>query len=177
MKEATAGMGGRRAFFRWLARESVIQFDELRGRPQLRLSDLPQLPVAQVAALKPGIVPGVEIIPAGDRVLARLPKRTDAVTLFSLHPMQLAIFNRFNGMSTLAEVAESVCAQSGQPPEEVFAATRSLFLRLAALGVCAPVNTTSDSSDDPGEQGCTSEEPLGREPLSEPKLVRPEGLK
>ena len=97
MTEAATGPAGRRAFFRWLARESAVKFDELRGRPQLRLNDLPLLPPGQVAGLKPGIAPEVEIIPTDRCVLARVPGRAEPAVLFPLHSGHLAIFNRFNG--------------------------------------------------------------------------------
>ncbi|MFZ0800148.1 MAG: hypothetical protein WCA13_02340 [Terriglobales bacterium] len=147
MNIVTKSIRDRREFFRWLARESLVAFDELRGRPHLRLRDLNELPDAQMLASKPGILPEVEIIVEDCSILARLPQQADAVTLFSRDSIELAIFNRFNGTCTLAEAAESVGAESGTEPEEVLTATRILFLRMVALGVCAPVNALSDSDD------------------------------
>jgi hypothetical protein len=138
--KAIAGASGRRAFFRWLAREGAARFDELRDRPQMRLSDLPLLPAAQAAALKPGILPGVEILPEERDILARVPGRPQPVALFPAVSASLGMFNRFNGSNTLAEIAEAECAGTGQSPEAAFQAVRALFLRLAGMGVCAPVN-------------------------------------
>lgn len=83
MNIVTKSIRDRREFFRWLARESLVAFDELRGRPHLRLRDLNELPDAQMLASKPGILPEVEIIVEDCSILARLPQQADAVTLFS----------------------------------------------------------------------------------------------
>jgi hypothetical protein len=139
-KTANAGTGGRRAFFRWLARESATKLDEMRGRPQMRLNELRALPIAELAVLEPGVLPGIQILPEATRVLARLPGRPEPVPLFTTEPMLLAIFNRFNGLMTIAEVAEAVCIEMGEPAEKAFGHTRGLFLHLAELGVCAPFN-------------------------------------
>jgi hypothetical protein len=139
-----ASVAGRRAFFRWLAREGAVKVDEMRGIPQLRLSDLPQVPPARLAGLRPAILPGVEIILAEGAVLGRLAGRADAIPLFPRAPVPLAIFNCFNGTDTLLHAAESVCAATGMEPEAAFGAARSLFLQLVALGVCAPANISHD---------------------------------
>jgi hypothetical protein len=148
MQDTMPEREGRRGFFHWLAGQGVVAFEEMRGRPQLRLNELGELPDAQLATSKPAVLPEVEILLEENRVLARAPRRTDAVILFSSDSIDLRIFNHFNGTNTLAEAAEKVRAETGEEPEQVLAASRVLFLRLVALGVCAPVNTLLDASKD-----------------------------
>lgn len=53
---------GRRLFFRYVARESVVRFEELGGRRYVKFDDLPKLPPEEIAALVPQICPGVQIV-------------------------------------------------------------------------------------------------------------------
>lgn len=144
MNNAIKDANPRRAFFRWMARQSLLTFEEMRGRPQMRLNDLPALPSDEIATLQPEVLADVTIFTGNDLVLARLPGKDDTITLFPICSPELAIFNRFNGMNTLSDVAGSWRDESGLPLEQTFLGVRTLFLRMTQLGVCAPVNATGD---------------------------------
>jgi hypothetical protein len=133
-------IAGRRGFFRLFARESVVALDELRGRPQLRLADLPQLPDATLEQIAPAILEGVTVIPEEQRITARPPACQQAIVLFARDPVPVFIFNRFNGRSTLAQISKELSAQQQWPQEQSFAAVKALFFRLVRLRVCVPAN-------------------------------------
>jgi hypothetical protein len=135
-----SGLGNRRGFFQFLAREGVAWFDEARGRPQMRLSDLPELPPEALAELVPQILPGVAILPTDTEVRARRPGETETVALFQLEDTNLLIFNRFDGRATLGETVEAVSVATGLDRQETLARVRSLFLRVVGLRVCVPCN-------------------------------------
>ena len=65
----------RRGFFRSLAGEVAGFYDEIRGKPQLRLDEIGSLPDEVLAGIMPMIVPDVDIRVEEDMVLARLPGR------------------------------------------------------------------------------------------------------
>jgi len=145
--------GNRRGFFRFLARESAVWFDEARGRPQMRLSDLPKLPPDALGELVPQILPGVEIVPKATEVQARRPGETEPVTLFRLEETNLFIFNQLNGRATLGDIVRAVSAIKGLDEKEALARVRALFLGLVRLRVCAPSNVGRRPETQPLDEG------------------------
>jgi len=133
-------VGPRRAFFRCAARETVVWFEELRGRRHVKFDDLLKLPPEAIAAIVPGICPGVRIIPAEGHVLAQLEGASDAVDLFPSDEANLAVFNRFNGRNTIGQVVTELSAVMEWPPERSLEHVKGLFFRLLWLRVCAPTN-------------------------------------
>jgi len=160
MQNAVNDANPRRTFFRWMVRQGLLAFEEMRGRPQMRLSDLPDLPLAEIAAMQPAVLADVTIFTTGDFVFARLTGAVDAIALFSISSPELTIFNRFNGMNTLAHVAADWSNESGRPAEEAFLDVRNLFLRMTHLGVCAPVYAADDHSALPGTVTQHEREPI-----------------
>jgi hypothetical protein len=136
-------MPSRRAFFRLLADEGCATVEELRGRRQLRLSELPRLPDALLAQIVPVILPGVRIEVTGEVVLGKLPGREEAVELFAYELSESVdsfIFNRFNGQKPIGRISQDLAAAKSLGPEESFGRVREFFLRLVRHGVCAPGN-------------------------------------
>lgn len=130
----------RRLFFRYLARETVVWFEELRGKPNFSLADLPKLPPEAIAVLVPKICAGVQIVPEKDQVLARLPGASENVALFPCDEANLAVFNRFNGEKTIGQVAGELSAAMAWTQERSLEHVKGLFFRLVGLRVCAPAN-------------------------------------
>jgi len=139
MTETDGAASGRRGFFRWLVRQGLITFEEIRGHPQMALSEIPQLSTGDFQSLIPALVQGVKIIPCPDEVQAQVREDADAVHLFPVQSLELAIFNEFNGEDSIAQVVESVAKESSIPTEEVEPRVSKLFLTMVALGVCAPI--------------------------------------
>ena len=135
-----AEFGGRRRFFKQLARESLTFVDEIRGIPQCRLSDLHKLPDDVVLKLVPQVCPGVQILVEDGQVRARIPGREALKGLFSLEDPALEIFNQFNGMNTIAQVAENLAQLHGPGVDEMLPRVRALFFRLAQQSICVPGN-------------------------------------
>jgi hypothetical protein len=132
----------RRLFFRYLARETVVWCEELRGKPNVRLADLPKLQPEAIAALVPRVCPGVQIVPEKGQVSARLPGASEMVALFPPDEAHLAVFNRFNGENSIGKVAGELSAAMGWPQERSLEYVKRLFFRLVHLRVCVPSNTT-----------------------------------
>ena len=141
MIERLPPLDQRRLFFRYLARETVVWFEELLGKPNMQLSDLPKLPPEAIAALIPRVCPGVWIIPGEGRVSARLPGASENVLLFPDEETNLFVFNRFNGENTIGQVAGELSAALAWPRERSDAHVKNLFFHLVRLKVCLPANT------------------------------------
>lgn len=133
----------RREFFRSLARETVASFHEVGGRPQLQLADLPRLPDAALAGIAPRVLPQIEIVVAEGRVAARRPGEDAPAVLFDDDAASVFVFNRFNGRTTIARIAEELAAAMSWDAPRAFDCTKNLFLRLVRLGVSVPANDPS----------------------------------
>ncbi|MBI2877934.1 MAG: hypothetical protein HYY20_13745 [Candidatus Tectomicrobia bacterium] len=130
----------RRSFFKFLAGEVTAFFEELCGRPQLRLADLGQLPDETLAQIMPKVPPGVEILVTEGHIRARCPGKEEPIILFDRNPANTFVFNRFNGLTPLGGIGAELAATLSWDGEHGFAHARSLFLRLVRLGVCVPGN-------------------------------------
>jgi len=131
---------GRRHFFRLFAGETVALIDELQGTPQCRLVDLWELPNAELAALVPQICPGVDIVPQDGRTCARIPGNGDLLALFISDEESEFIFNRFDGLHTIGQIACELGTALAVSEEESLARVRTLFLRLVRMKACIPSN-------------------------------------
>jgi|GEM_PF-833962 len=128
----------RRRFFRYMARETVVWFEELCGRPHVRISDVAKLPPERLRGVVPRIRPGVQIIPEQGRVCARLAEQAEMVEVLRTGEAELFVFNRFNGQKRLEEIAQELGAAMSWPPERSFAFVREFFLRLLRMRICVP---------------------------------------
>jgi hypothetical protein len=122
-----------------LAGESAAMADELRGKRQLRLGDLPSLTDEVVAQIVPAIVPEAMVEIRDEHVFVRLTTG-GVVSLFSCTDEDTLAFNRFDGMTTIAQASEELAESMSWSREQAFTRVRGLFLRLAGLGVCVPTN-------------------------------------
>jgi len=130
----------RRDFFRSVLGDVAAFADELAGRPQFQISELWSLPDDALAKIIPAVHPQAEILVGADHVAARVPQNTEPVFLFGQEPTEAFVFNRFNGMTPIAEIADEVVGGFGETPERAFAIVKGLFLRLVRLRVCVPAN-------------------------------------
>lgn len=133
-------MAGRRKFFRYMARETVVWFEELCGHRHVLLSDVAHYPPETLGVLRPQVSPGVRILAERGGVAALLPGQEQLVPLFPSEGADLFVFNRFNGQTELRAIAAELAAEMGWPPERSFAFVRERFLRLLMLQVCVPAN-------------------------------------
>lgn len=132
---------GRRGFFRLLAGETVAFFEELRGRPQFRLSDLWGLPDEALARIIPKVPPDVEIVVAEGHISARIPGKDEPINLFDRELANTFVLNRFNGLTPIGRIGAELAAAMSWDEERGFANAKSLFLRMVRLGVCMPSNS------------------------------------
>jgi len=130
----------RRRFFRSAVGEAAAFFDELRGIPQLRLSDLASLDWNALRSLVPVITPNTRIEPGDPVIQACVVEREEPIPLFAAGSLEASIFNGFNGLSSLEEIASDLVERYGLEYEDAVPKVRSLFLHLVGKGICVPSN-------------------------------------
>jgi hypothetical protein len=130
----------RRSFFKSLLGEVITFCEEARGRPQMRLAELDQLPDETLARLMPEVSEDCEVIVEKTEVQGRNRRSGEVLPLFALEPANTITFNRFNGMTPLGDIGHQLAEEMGWEEAEGFAYARNLFLSLARQGVCVPSN-------------------------------------
>ncbi|MGE5391382.1 MAG: hypothetical protein ACM3PE_10005 [Deltaproteobacteria bacterium] len=145
MKSRRTSSGGpvasRRGFFKSLVGQISALVDELSGLPQLSLADLPQLPDETMAQVKPLIIKEIFITVDDEYIFARKPGKDQDIRLIATDRANLYVFNLFNGILPLAEIAGHLAEYMTWDEEKSFDFTRNLFLDLVRIGVCVPGNS------------------------------------
>jgi hypothetical protein len=121
----------------------VAVIEEVRGRPQRRLSDLGELPQDKLAGLTGGVRPDVEWT-VQDESVCLVSRQADGSSrpnaVLECTPENLAVFNRVNGSYTLGEVADAVAEELGWERERAWSHVTETFFRLVEKGICVPTN-------------------------------------
>jgi hypothetical protein len=130
----------RRGFFKHLLGEAIALTEELGGKPQLRLEDLPDLPDEKLAQVKPMMMPGREFVTTEEAVSVRSNETGALTVLLPLDRAGSFALGLFDGATELGDVAQRLAAELGVESEEAFARVRQVFLDLVAKGACVPSN-------------------------------------
>ena len=131
---------GRRAFFKWSAREFWTHADELRGRPHYLLSDLADAPDTVLARLMPALRNVLEIADTPEGLTAHRSAGCEKIVLCDRAEASSLILSSFDGQTTIELNATALAERLGLDYPTAFARVREIFLRLVSLGVCAPIN-------------------------------------
>jgi hypothetical protein len=123
----------------------------LKGRGSYRLSELDKLPDEKLAQIRPMVNPEYEIFVDQGYLCARSrrpsppappakSRRTagEGGKLFTLERENLAVFNRFDGQHSLAEIGREASAEMGWDEAAGFERARDVFLSLVGRLVCVP---------------------------------------
>ena len=108
------------------------------GRKVYKLSQLGMWTDQQLAPVVPVVKDGVKI-EINDGFVTVFPGgKREKIQLFSLESPALAVFNKFNGYTTIGKVAEALEGELNWESVFSFAYTRGVFLALVVVGVCQP---------------------------------------
>jgi hypothetical protein len=134
-------VNSRRNFVSYLMGSILATIDEIRGIPQLKLCDLEKLPDERLAGLIPKIDHAGILLKEKEGEIVRKDAASMAQRrIDKLNAVEQAIFKRFSGTETIAEIAAWAADNHKMSAEEGFRVTRELFLRLSKLRICSPVN-------------------------------------
>jgi hypothetical protein len=130
----------RRHFFSHLMAETIAMFQEIQGKPQMRLNDLYQVPEHVIRKMVPVFNRNSSFRIDGDRLLVQYKKRGVFEEICRLDRMDIYILRCFEGHCTLEEIGESVEGEFGQESGVAYQKVKSLFLVLAKHTICHPAH-------------------------------------
>ena len=125
---------GRRSFFRLLARDLLVEAEEVRGVRHVTYGEVLAASDEKLGWLVPIIRKGIVIFPGEEEVKARMLDGTER-RLFEPTRLALLTFNSFNGQNTLEQVGRIVSVSMNWPQDNGFRAAKALFLKLVCEGV------------------------------------------
>jgi hypothetical protein len=127
----------RRTFWRGIVHEVLVVSGMLKGGRECRLSELKDLPDAQLSEIRPMVHPSCEIFQNDGHVWSRCKDTGVEVKLFPVgETAQQVTLGMFDGHHTLRQVGERQAMEWDEP--RAFAQARELFFRLADRLICVP---------------------------------------
>jgi hypothetical protein len=130
----------RRGFFRRVLTESVVLFDEIKGRPQMRLSELDQVEDPVIRKMVPALNMSCSPHIKGDCLLVTDVRTEADKEVCRLDPMEKYIFDCFDGGQNLEDIGRRVAVQFDRDTEEAYGQAKSFFIFLAKQTVCYPTS-------------------------------------
>lgn len=137
-KSRDSTVGTRRFFCRSLLSESVGLADEMRGKPQMILQDIPKLPDDAVSKMVPVLSPGDNYRIENGRLWLRQGQDCSFVEVQQFDDRQLWVINRFDGTRTLGEIVGLFHEYFNADREKAFRQIRVFFEILARHSICQP---------------------------------------
>ncbi len=134
----------RRNFFRQLFSETIGLAEELRGKPQMRLRELEQMPDEVVRRMTPVFNEYRSYLIEDNRVLLK-PNKTEAYQeIYRLNPIESYVLRYFDGQHTLERLGQRASDEFGQNNDIVYQQVKALFIVLAKHAICFPVQAHDD---------------------------------
>lgn len=133
----------RRTFFRRILTETIGLTEEIRGRQQLRLSELEELPDDQLGELVPVLRQAAFFRIEGNRLLIQTQSGGPFHEVFHLTARDLSIMDHMDGQTTLRQLSLKIAATFGFEHEKIYSRAKALFLALAKCGICRPANAVT----------------------------------
>jgi len=130
----------RRSFFRHLLAEAISLTEEVRGKPQMRLSELDQVPDEVVRQMMPVFNENHSYSIEDDRVLLKHKKTETYQEIYRLDTKERFILRYFEGQHTLEEIGRLVAEEFGLDEEAAYQQTKALFIFLAKHFICFPAH-------------------------------------
>jgi hypothetical protein len=128
----------RRKFFPLLVREVFSIFEELKGKPQRKISDLPNLPDDVVRKIVP-VFNREKNFNIKDNVLNLRNKKTgENKEIYVFDSEEKYIFELFDKGKSLEEIGNKAAEKFGTEDKTAYRKTRSLFLSLSKFLICFP---------------------------------------
>lgn len=140
----------RRTFYRDFLSKTVDHAartrEEFLGRPQMRLSDLGQIPDRVMRGVTPVFSAGMAHELSGSTLCIRDRASGKVLESVRLSQVDAKILGLFERGLTLQQVVEGLDCLGGQEAVEAYLRVKTLFLSLARCGVCHPAESLADVS-------------------------------
>ncbi len=127
----------RRQFFSGLMNE-VRAFARSEDHPVYRLSDLGDMPDAELAFVVPTLLPGSETVEQEGFIWGNAPGTRRGVRLFPAESAARFVLEQFDGQRSIVDASRKLAGQLGWEKQRAFAYVRGVFLWLVLAKLCAP---------------------------------------
>lgn len=107
------------------------------GHVGKKLSDLGSWTDEDLLCVTPIFTPGSKFEQKGGFMYGTASSGRE-ILLFSAASPAMAVFQLFDGVNTLTEIADTLSIKTGWDEEKTFAYTRGVFLSLVTIGLCQP---------------------------------------
>ncbi len=128
----------RRSFFRLMLAEAISLAEEVQGRPQMRLSELAQVPDEVLRRISPVFNATRSYALENNCVLLQHRKRGTSQTVYQLDASEHYVLRFFDGQHTLEEIGRRVADEFGQDEAAAYQKVKALFIALAKYAICHP---------------------------------------
>jgi len=131
----------RRGFFRQFLVETICLVEEVKGEPQMRMSELDQVPDDVIRKMIPVFNESHSCRIEGDRLLMKHKKTGLFEEVCRMEPSQRYILRCFDGHHTLEDIGQLFEDRFGQDKDAGYQQVKSLFMFLAKRMICHPAHT------------------------------------
>ena len=126
----------RRQFFKSMLTEVEVRAGTRGGGDGWKLAEVGEWTDAQLSTVVPVVIPGIKIMIENDYVFGRQPSGKSK-KLFKISSTACRIFNEFDGMANIDEIADTFARSEDWDPHYSFAFVRGVFLTLVLKGICS----------------------------------------
>ncbi len=140
----------RRGFFRLVFSEAVGLVEEVRGKPQMRLSELDKVPDHILRQMIPMFNEQSLYQIKNDRLLLKQKQTGTSQEIYRFTEQELFILHRFGKQGNLEMIGRRVAKTFGMEEEVAYQQVKSLFLMLAKRGIYIPTQAY-DFNEEPKE--------------------------
>ena len=137
----------RRNFFRYLLSEAIGLVEEFRGKPQMRLSDLSQVPDELLRQMMPVLNETRSYSIEQDRVLLHHRNRETSQEVYHLNVNEHYMLRFFDGQHSLEDIGRHVANEFGTDTENAYLEVKILFLALAKFAICHPAQAHEEGRE------------------------------
>ena len=126
----------RRQFFKSMLTEVEVRAGTRGGGDGWKLAEVGAWTDAQLSRVVPVVNPGIKIIIMNEFVFGVQPCGKPK-KLFQISSTACRIFNEFDGMANIDEIADTYARSEGWDFQYSFAYVRGVFLTLVLKGICS----------------------------------------
>ena len=130
----------RRSFYREFLAETISLFEEIHGKPQMRLKQIDAVPDDVVRCMVPVLNPN-HLIRVENNHISVLNHKTGAIRVtVELNSEEIFILENFDGYMTIEDIAECVESEFGMEHEKAFQQVKETFFMLTKRMICHPAH-------------------------------------
>lgn len=134
----------RRNFFRHFFWEAYCVAEEVRGKPQMLLSDLPALEDHVIGNMKPVLQKANGYFINKGELLFKDSKMAEPKEVKRFDEYQNFILGWFNGNHTVSEISKAYAVHFKITEQDAFVPVKNLFITLSKYMVCCPAHAHDD---------------------------------